>query len=246
MIEGCEKADWPLCNAQDEVRPFGRPSPTSVYPPRPGSRSLRNLTPSVRARRIHCLTLGGNYEHLHKTTLMKTKQIASTLSVVLLIAFTASSQDAPDHEFLESHGIPPKAKRLSLESIDRKQFLSEANIKKIIATGRWQSSGIGPDNLIERFKQAFESSIPMFPLSAELEFVAPPPVLSPMATRILPHYLNAHLLRPARSAIRWSDIYFLTVDGDFLTFGESNVGFIFYTRKTAGVLLTTTSPTRSS
>ena len=43
---------------------------------------------------------------------------------------------------------------------------------------------------------------------------------------------------PHRPRIQWSGAYFLTADGDFMTFGEIAEGFVFRTRKTVGVIVT--------
>ena len=46
--------------------------------------------------------------------------------------------------------------------------------------------------------------------------------------------------------IRWSEIYFLTKTNGFLTFGETDEGFIFFTDKTAGFLPGTGYPPRKT
>jgi hypothetical protein len=151
---------------------------------------------------------------------------------------------------------PAKGVRAPLESLDRKGFLTESNIQRIlvlpcpewqlqlsgirpyppgslsqsnvqpmaVAYGAtaWQLSGIGPGPFIDRFKKAFQSSAPMVPPSSALEALVNP--LPSLPATSSPRHIS------------WSNIYFLTRGGDFLTFGVVDEGYIFYTRETVGLL----------
>jgi hypothetical protein len=131
---------------------------------------------------------------------------------------------------------PPANDRVPLESLDRKQFLSATNVQRVIIflDSRWQRSGLGPQPLIERFKKAFESSgalaVPPKKWDRELNHVS----FSLAGERL--SVLGLDSVPP--DVIRWSNIFFLIKDGDFLSFGEIENGFIFFTQKTVGLLLT--------
>ena len=131
---------------------------------------------------------------------------------------------------------PTEAYRVPVESLDRKQFLSATNVQRVIIflNVRWQQSGLGPQPLIERFKKAFESSgtLAVPPKKWDKE-------LSPVGFALAGEWhsvLGLGSVPP--DVIRWSNIFFLTTDGDFLSFGEIDNGFIFFTQKTVGLLLT--------
>lgn len=141
---------------------------------------------------------------------------------LLILFFSLGAALAQKSEYLD---VPTKEHRASLSTLDRQQFLSTSNVQRIVVlpSTRWQVSGIGPDFYIQQFKQAFRSSVAIIEPSEELESMIA--------------WENAGDAS-RRSRIRWSGAYFLTANGDFLTFGEIAEGFVFRTRNTVGVIVT--------
>ena len=155
---------------------------------------------------------------------MKTTIVFLCLSAVLALA-----SDHP--QFLAP--LIPKELRAPVDSLARQGFLSATNIQRtiVLPSRQWQLSGLGPGPLIERFKRSFESSDPVIVPTKELdEEVARLPFQLPSQSKWSGAISN--------DRIRWSDVYFLTRDGGFLSFGEIDKGFIFFTEKTVGVILT--------
>jgi hypothetical protein len=147
------------------------------------------------------------------------------VSLFLLVPFVTFARESP--QFLDPL---PKAHRAAVESISRQTFLSATNVQRTIVMPslRWQTSGGGPGPLIASFKKAFEST----------GAVAEPTKEQDKELARIPFRRSLSSQPDASISIRWSDVYFLTQDGGFLSFGEIDGGFLFFTDKTAGVVLT--------
>jgi hypothetical protein len=134
-------------------------------------------------------------------------------------------------DFPQFLGPVPKELRAPVESVPRQTLLNATNVQRtiVLPSLHWQTSGGGPGTLIAEFKRAFESS----------KIVATPTKEQDAELREIPFResisWNAYATSPDK--VRWSDVYFLTRDGGFLSFGEIKGGFIFFTDKTAGVIL---------